>query len=404
MGAASTPPRTWISPRKPHARDTLQFHHGLLDTTGGSFMPAIQNHSPWIAGVLALTAILSVQGESRKYPDGLYAEVATQKGLIVLQLEFTKTPMTVANFVGLAEGTIHNAALPDGTPYFDGTRFHRVVAGHVIQTGIPAEGIAQGPGYQFPNEIRLPELNHGRAGMLNMANGGPHTNASQWCITLGDRSYLDGDYTVFGHVVQGMDVVYSIVQGDRIQSIRIARVGGEAEKFRPTTESFQKMVEAARERVRQDEEKRKIEEEDLIRSRWPQAKVSQDGVRYVVTREGKGKMPVTGDRLKVAYAGRYLDGTVDFVSTADGGRPYFGTQPEPFEYEVGRAQVQVCRGLDAALNGMTAGEKRVVIIPADTGYGRSGYYDKEKPGQKRFHISPNKTLVYEVEVLEVISR
>ncbi len=367
-------------------------------------MAAWKHRFHWIAPVLALAGIMSVQCESRKYPDGLYAEVATQKGLIVLQLEFAETPMTAANFVGLAEGTIHNAALPDGTPYFDGTRFHRVVPGHVIQTGIPAGGNAQGSGYQFPNEIRLPDLNHGRAGMLNMANGGPHTNASQWCITLGDRSYLDGDYTVFGHVVQGMDVVFSIAQGDEIESIRIVRVGAEAERFRPTTESFQKMVEEARERVRQDEEKRKIDEEGLIRSRWPQAEVSGNGVRYVVAREGKGGVPVPGARLKVAYLGSYLDGTVTFASTADGGRPYFGTQPEPFEYEVGRSQVQVCRGLDAALNRMKEGEKRVLIIPAAEGYGRSGYYDKEKPGQKRFHISPNVTLVYEVEVLEVVSK
>ena len=169
-----------------------------------------------------------------KYPDGLYAEVTTNKGLIVLQLEFEKTPMTVSNFVGLAEGTISNTALPPVSPYFTGTRFHRVVPGHVIQCGIPS-GATQGPGYQFPNEIVLPDLGHGKAGMVTMANGGWHTNGSQWCITLGDRSYLDGDYTVFGHVIKGMEVVMAIVQGDEIQKIQIVRVGVAATAFHTIT-------------------------------------------------------------------------------------------------------------------------------------------------------------------------
>src|SRR5436853_3780320 len=118
------------------------------------------------------------------YPDGLYAEVKTNKGLIVLQLEFEKTPMTVANFVGLAEGAIENKSLPLGTPFFDGTVFHRVVPGHVIQAG-QAKAAVTAPGYTFPNEIDS-SLSHGRAGMLGMADGGPHTNAEQLYIQLGD--------------------------------------------------------------------------------------------------------------------------------------------------------------------------------------------------------------------------
>ena len=118
--------------------------------------------------------------------------------------------------------TIENKALPSGTPCVDGTVFHRVVPGHVIQAG-QAKAIVTAPGYTFPNEIDS-SLSHGRAGMLGMANGGPHTNSSQFYITLGDRSYLDGNYTVFGHVVRGMDVVNAIVQGDSVETIRIVRV------------------------------------------------------------------------------------------------------------------------------------------------------------------------------------
>ena len=365
-------------------------------------MPSVKLHSHFLASALAVCSVLMIQAENRKYPAGLYAEVATNKGLIVLRLEIEKTPMTVANFVGLAEGTIRNTALPEGAPYFNGSKFHRVVAGHVIQTGIPSAGKAQGPGYQFPNEIRLPDLNHGRAGMLNMANGGPHTNASQWCITLGDRSYLDGDYTVFGHVVQGMDVVFSIVQGDEMRSVRIVRVGAAAGKFHPTTESFQKMAEEAKVRLQQADERKRTEEEAKIRSQWPDAEALGSGVRYVVTRDGKGDVAGPGARLRVSYTGRYLSGALSFVSTVDGGLPYFGDQPEPFVYETGKSQLP--RGFDAAVSQMKVGEKRILIIPPGQGYGTAGYYDKPQEGRKRFHISPNTTLVYEVEVLEILSK
>src|SRR5262249_23316660 len=152
------------------------------------------------------------------------AEIRTSKGLIVARLEPDLTPLTVANFVGLAEGTIANAAFDTGRPFYDGTVFHRVVAGHVIQTGVPPSDRARNPGYTFPNEVHA-KLSHNHAGALNMANGGPHTNAAQFCITLGDRSYLDGDYTVFGDVFEGIDVVMRIAQGDTIESVRIARMG-----------------------------------------------------------------------------------------------------------------------------------------------------------------------------------
>lgn len=366
-------------------------------------MPILKSHLRVLALVLMLPLVLLAQGQSKKYPDGLYAEVTTNKGMIVLQLEFKETPMTAANFVGLAEGTIKNTALPEGTPYFNGTKFHRVVPGHVIQTGIPANGKTSGPGYQFPNEIRLPELNHNHAGMLNMANSGPHTNGSQWCIMLGDRSYLNGDYTVFGHVVQGTDVVFAIVQGDEVQSVKIVRVGREADRFRPTTESFQKMVEGAKVRVQQAEAKKKTEEEKTIRRTWPKTQALENGVKYVIVREGQGGVLVTGTKVKIAYTGKNLYGTT-FVSTADGGKPYFGDKAEPFDFEIGKAPAQVSRGFDAAIAQMKRGEKRVLIIPANLAYGTAGFYDRERPGQKRFHISPNTTLVYEVEVLDIVPR
>ncbi len=334
-----------------------------------------------------------------KYPEGLYAEVMTTKGLIVLQLEFEKTPMTVANFAGLAEGTIDNAAFPPGRPYFDGTKWHRVVVGHVIQCGIPRSekaGVDGGPGYEFPNEIVLPDLNHGRAGMVNMANGGPHTNGSQWCITLGDRSYLDGDYTVFGHVVEGMDVVFKIVQGDEVRNVKIVRVGQAAKAFRPTTASFRAMVEAAKVRVAEADARNKAEEDALVLKNWPNAVALGNGVKYVVLHEGKGKPPVNGQKSTVAYSGKCLLSGRTFVSTAEEGKPYWGEKLEPFEFEVGKTKVNP--GVDAAVALMRKGERRLLVVPAALGYGTSGFYAKQRPGEKRFVISPNTLLVYKLEV------
>ncbi len=366
-------------------------------------MAALKARSDLLVPLVVFVLGVAAFGQARNYPNGLYAEVTTNKGLIVLQLEFKKTPMTVANFVGLAEGTIKNTALPEGTPYFNGSKFHRVVPGHVIQTGIPAAGKSQGPGYQFPNEIHLPDLNHDSAGMVNMANSGPHTNGSQWCIMLGNRSYLDGDYTVFGHVVQGLDVVFSIAQGDEIRTVKIVRVGKEAEAFKPTTASFMAMVDVAKARTKVADAKKQAEEERLIRKGWPKAIALDNGVKSVVLREGSGSTPGPGAKVKVSYSGHSLYG-FNFVSTADGGKPYFGSIPEAFEWEAGKTQVQVTRGFDAAVAQMKKGEKRILIVPASLAYGIPGFYDRERPGQKRFHISPNTVLVYEVEILDMAAR
>src|SRR5437588_13108270 len=120
-------------------------------------------------------AALFLTPASAARPDGLYAEIRTTKGVIVARLEPDLTPLTVANFVGLAEGTIANAAFDPGRPFYDGTVYHRVVAGHVIQAGVPQSDKAKGPGYAFPNEINA-KLSHNHAGAVQMANSGPNTN------------------------------------------------------------------------------------------------------------------------------------------------------------------------------------------------------------------------------------
>jgi peptidyl-prolyl cis-trans isomerase A (cyclophilin A) len=165
--------------------------------------------------------------------DGIYAHITTRHGTIVIKLEHEKAPMTVANFVGLAEGKVKNTAKPEGTPYFDGIKFHRVIANFMIQGGDPTGTGMSGPGYAFADEIH-PELKHDRPGTLSMANAGPATNGSQFFITHGPTPHLDGRHAVFGYVVSGQEVVNAVQQNDAMESVRIERVGKAAKEWDAT--------------------------------------------------------------------------------------------------------------------------------------------------------------------------
>ncbi len=198
-----------------------------------------------VLGAAGLATLVQAQEQKKKLPDGLYAEMETSKGTILLQLEFEKTPLTVANFVGLAEGTKDYSKTPgeapkaQNKPFYDGLNFHRVIPDFMIQGGDPLGNGTGGPGYKFRNEID-PSLKHDRAGILSMANAGPDTNGSQFFITHKDTPWLNGKHTVFGHVVEGQDVVNKIVQGDTIKTIKILRIGDKAKAFKGDEADFQK--------------------------------------------------------------------------------------------------------------------------------------------------------------------
>jgi cyclophilin family peptidyl-prolyl cis-trans isomerase len=347
-------------------------------------------------------------------PDGLYARVHTIRGDITVRLEPDRAPLATSAFVGLAEGTIENAAFPLGRPYYDGTPFHRVVPGHVIQAGAPDTEAASGPGWVYPNEIHA-DLSHGRAGVLGVANGGPHTNSGQFYITLDDRSYLDGDYIVFGEVVEGMDVVLAVEQGDVVDSVRVVRVGEGAEAFRLGSEGFRTMLGRAEARVAEHEELRSeaweawLEEhvrglggdrgEVRTAPRGSAAALAMESAPRAVA-GSEGQVRYRGVALR--YVGHLLGHTgpslqeLHFGSGPDG-RPGFFDPPQAFP--MGDEGPNINAGLDRILSRLAPGEGTVAVIPPALGFGSGGHYGPDRPGERRFVISPGSLLVYEVEIL-----
>lgn len=174
----------------------------------------------------------NVVKEKKRLGEGIFAKIVTHKGTIYCKLEYDKAPLTVANFVALAEGDMPNDARPVGEPFYDDNQFHRVVSNFVIQGGDPKYSGAQtsNPGYTFKDEFH-DLLLHDRAGILSMANAGANTNSTQFFITLKETPWLNRKHSVFGFVVEGMDVVNSIEQGDKILRIEILRFGKDAKKF-----------------------------------------------------------------------------------------------------------------------------------------------------------------------------
>ncbi|NOY62456.1 MAG: peptidylprolyl isomerase [Gammaproteobacteria bacterium] len=311
--------------------------------------------------------------------DGVYAKISTNKGDIVLRLFYQKVPLTVTNFVGLAEGKIKSNK-SEGTPFYDGIKFHRVIKEFMIQSGDPEGTGRGGPGYRFPDEIDA-SLRHDKPGILSMANAGPNTNGSQFFITHVPTPHLDGKHAVFGEVVEGMDVVNKIKRNDVMNTVRIIRVGEKAKAFVADQASFSKLL---AEQQSSNQKKAQAAQRVLakqIHKRWPDAKTTPSGLMYVVKKEGSGDKPKAGQTVTAHYVGTLLKSGKKFDSSIDRGTP--------FKFPVGRGRV--IKGWDEAFIDMRKGEKRTLIIPYQLAYGERGFPP----------VIPSKaTLVFDVELLD----
>ena len=305
--------------------------------------------------------------------EGLFAQIKTSKGVIEIQLEFEKTPGTVGNFVGLSIGKIKNSNKELGKPYYDGLKFHRVINDFMIQGGCPIGTGTGDPGYKFDDEFNA-DLKHDKPGILSMANSGPATNGSQFFITHIETPWLDNKHTVFGHVIDGLDVVNSIVQDDEIINIKINAVGEKAQSFDPVKafENFNKLKE---ERI--NEQKKRTEK--LLNDLSDGYSKTDSGLMYKFLDNKNSKKPSMGEKVKVHYKGMLLDGTV-FDSS------FKRNQPIEFTLGIG----QVIKGWDEGISLLGVGDKASFIIPSDLAYGESGAGGV---------IPPNAPLLFEVELI-----
>lgn len=316
----------------------------------------------------------AISAELRK--NGIYAVIETDKGDIVVELFYKETPMTVCNFIGLAEGTLEAAK---GKPFYDGLTFHRVISNFMIQGGDPDGTGSGGPGYRFPDEF-VADLKHDAAGILSMANAGAGTNGSQFFITHVPTPWLDGKHTVFGRVVKGQDVVNKIAQGDRMNAISIIRKGADAQKFTATQKDFDRYYEAAKQQEKKIAAQKREKSEALIQQKFPHAMKTEDGIFFTIVKEGRGAKAQKGKTLTMKYKGALLNGTVFDDSDMH----------EPLKFTAGAGQL--IAGFDRQAVQMTVGEKRIIVIPPELAYGSRGADGV---------IPPDSYLVFELELLSI---
>jgi cyclophilin family peptidyl-prolyl cis-trans isomerase len=355
--------------------------------------------------------------------DGLFVQFETTKGTIVCQLEYQKTPVTVANFVTLIEGK--NPFITDeklkGKPYYDGLKFHRVIPEFMIQGGDPAGNGSGGCGYSFKDEF-IPELKFDKGGILAMANSGPATNSSQFFITHKETAWLNGKHTIFGHVVSGMEVVNAIQQDNVMNKVTIIRKGADAKKFDAVKvfsdyfgnkgEDMKKQAAAdAESRAKKeivDAEAKKVYDQQYAPVKAAKVKylaevkatstTSPSGLQYKFIKKGAGKKPADGANVFIHYAGYLEDGSLFDSSYEDVVKAYGKYDANraaqngynPFPFQAGKKDGLI-PGFLEGLNLMSFDDKAVLFIPAALGYGAQGAGGV---------IPPNANITFELEMFE----
>lgn len=380
--------------------------------------------------LIALALLMSTSSCQDKYPDledGLYAEFVTTKGIMVAKLEYEKTPVTVANFVALAEGN-HPLVKEEykGKKYFNGLKFHRVMDKFMIQGGDPTATGTGDPGYKFSDEF-YPELIHDKPGILSMANSGPGTNGSQFFITEVPYPSLDYRHAVFGELVKGLDVQDSIsnvkvdeknkpIEDVVISEVNIIRKGFDAKNFNAPkvfTEELPKIAQRQQElqeemRKKAEQEKMAQEESNLLAANeikptlddyLSKAETLASGLKVYYITNGNGEKPVAGANVKVNYEGYYTDGRL-FDSNLKEVEERHGMynkikeerqlyQPMPMQLS---PEAQIFAGFKEAASLLKVGDKAYFYIPSHLAYGERG----------RGEIQPNTDLTFILELVEIV--
>ena len=307
--------------------------------------------------------------------DGIYAKFNTTKGSIIVKLTHDKTPGTVGNFVGLAEGQLENNVKKMGEPYYDGIKFHRVIPDFMVQAGCPLGTGTGDAGYKFDDEFH-PELKHDRPGVLSMANAGPGTNGSQFFITHIPTEWLDNKHTVFGHVIEGQDIVDAIEQGNTIDSLEIIRVGDEAKNWN-AIEAFRTFEGSREKRIAAQKEMAEAAMEKLAAG----FDKTESGLLYKMIQKGNGTQAEKGKNVSVHYDGSLENGKVFF---------FLYKRKSPIDFQLGVGQV--ISGWDEGIALLKVGDKARFVIPSHLGYGSQGAGGV---------IPPDATLIFDVELMNV---
>ncbi|MCH8553827.1 MAG: peptidylprolyl isomerase [Schleiferiaceae bacterium] len=348
------------------------------------------------------TAANDAEAMAKDLENGLYAKFETSMGDILVKLEHEKAPMTVGNFVALAEGKMPNSGKEVGTPFYDGTIFHRVIPNFMIQGGDPQGTGMGGTNYKFEDEFH-PELRHSGPGILSMANSGPGTNGSQFFITHVATPHLDDRHSVFGKVVEGQDIVIAIGNTPRgandkpnedvvLKKLTIVRVGKDVKKYDGLA-AFEK---GKADRKKQAEESA-AKMEAMLEEYKKEGTTTESGLIYIVKNKGNGPKPMQGQQVKMHYAGYFLDGKLfdtSIKSIAEANGQYNpGREPyEPFPVEFG-PRAGVIEGWKEAMKYMRQGTQLRIIVPPHLAYGERGAGGV---------IPPNATLMFDVEMVEIV--